>query len=45
MNASGKVLDTGGREIGYLKNNGTFIDLDKKVSGYALQEVAKNRRN
>lgn len=35
------VVDMNGRNIGYLKNNGSFVNLDKKVSGYALQEVAK----
>ena len=41
----GKVIDAKGNIIGYIKNNGSFVDLDKKVSGYVLQEVAKNRRN
>ena len=43
--ADGSVVDVAGKNIGYLKNNGSYIDLDKKVAGYALQEVAKNRRN
>ena len=42
---SGKVLDAKGNDIGHIKNNGSFINLDKKVAGYVLQEVAKNRRN
>ena len=41
----GKVVDMFGINIGYIKNNGSFIDLDKNVSGYVLGEVAKNRRN
>jgi hypothetical protein len=41
----GSVISKDGKNIGYIKNNGSFIDLDKKVSGYALQEVAKNRGN
>ena len=45
LSPEGRVLDTKGQNIGYIKNNGSFIDLDKKVSGYVLQEVAKNRRN
>ena len=45
LTADGSVISKNGARIGYLKNNGSFVDLDKKVSGYALQEVAKNRRN
>ncbi len=41
----GGVIDKQGVNIGHIKNNGSFIDLDKKVAGYVLQEVAKNRRN
>ena len=41
----GSVVDIRGNNIGYIKSNGSFIDLDKKVSGYVLGEVAKNRRN
>ena len=41
----GAVIDAEGQNIGQVKSNGSFIDLDKKVSGYVLQEVAKNRRN
>ena len=37
LTAEGTVVDAEGKSIGYLKN--------KKVAGYALQEVAKNRRN
>ena len=43
--ADGSVIDVKGNNIGYVKSNGSFIDLDKKVSGYVLGEVAKNRRN
>ena len=45
LSADGSVLGQKGELIGNVKNNGSYIDLDKKVSGYALQEVAKNRRN
>ena len=45
LSPEGKVINAGGQNIGYIKNNGSYIDLDKKVSGYVLQEVAKNRRN
>ena len=41
----GSVTDVKGENIGYIKSNGSFIDLDKKVSGYVLGEVAKNQRN
>ena len=41
----GSVIDAGGANIGHIKSNGSFVDLDKKVAGYVLQEVAKNRRN
>ena len=41
----GSVKNLKGEEIGYLKSNGSFVDKDKKVQGYALQEVAQNRRN
>ena len=41
----GSVLDAKGNNIGYVKSNGAYVDLDKKVSGYVLGEVAKNRRN
>ncbi|MBQ4400072.1 MAG: hypothetical protein II830_02110, partial [Alphaproteobacteria bacterium] len=43
--ANGKVIADGNQEIGYLKSNGSFIDLDKNVAGYSLPEVARNRRN
>lgn len=43
--ATGRVISGSGKDIGYLKSNGSFVDLDKNVSGYALQEVAQNRRN
>ena len=45
LNAKGFVIDEYGKNNGYIKNNGTFVNLDKKISGYALPEVAKNRRN
>ena len=45
LNAEGIVQDSEGKNVGYLKNNGSYVNLDKKVAGYALQEVAKNRRN
>ena len=45
LTAEGTVVDAEVKSIVYLKNNGSYIDLDKKVAGYALQEVAKNRRN
>ena len=45
LNAKGIVVDEYGKDNGYIKNNGSFVDLDKKISGYALPEVAKNRRN
>ena len=41
----GKVIDSSGVNIGYIKSNGSFINLDKNVAGYVLGEVAKNRRN
>ena len=41
----GSVIDPNGGNIGRIKSNGSFVDLDKKVAGYVLQEVAKNRRN
>ena len=41
----GKVVNALGANIGYIKSNGSFINLDKNVSGYVLGEVAKNRRN
>lgn len=41
----GSVVDTKDGKIGYIKSNGSFIDMDKKVSGYVLGEVAKNKRN
>ena len=45
LDAEGKVINAIGVNIGYIKSNGSFIDLDKKVAGYVLGEVAKNRRN
>ena len=45
LSPEGKVINSAEQNIGYVKNNGSYIDLDKKVSGYVLQEVAKNRRN
>ena len=45
LNAKGIVVDEYGKDGGYIKNNGSFVDMDKKISGYALPEVAKNRRN
>ena len=45
LNAKGIVVDEFGRNSGYIKNNGSFVNLDNKISGYALPEVAKNRRN
>ena len=45
LSADGKVISASGENIGYLKNNGSFVNLDKKVAGYALQDVAQNRRN
>lgn len=45
LSPDGKVIDKKGDIIGFVKNNGSFINLDKKVAGYILQEVAKNRRN
>ena len=44
-NPKGNVVNEMGKNNGYIKNNGTYVDLDKKISGYALPEVAKNRRN
>ena len=41
----GRVVNTAGTNIGYIKNNGSYINLDKNVAGYVLGEVAKNRRN
>ena len=43
--AKGVVVDEYGKDSGYIKNNGSFVDMDKRISGYALPEVAKNRRN
>ena len=43
--ATGRVISGSGQDIGYLKSNGSFVDLDKNVSGNVLQEVAQNRRN
>lgn len=45
MNAGGKVVKNINSEIGYIKSNGSFIDVDKNVSGYSLPEAARNRRN
>jgi cytoskeletal protein CcmA (bactofilin family) len=45
LSAEGKVLDNANNEVGYIKSNGSFIDTDKRVSGYSLPEVARNRRN
>ena len=43
--ANGKVIADDNQEIGYIKSNGSFVDLDKNVAGYSLPEVAINRRN
>ena len=45
LSFSGDVFNVNGQKIGYLKSNGSFVDNDKNVAGYALQEVAENRRN
>ena len=45
LSANGRVITGKNSEIGYLKSNGSFIDVDKNVSGYSLPEVARNRRN
>ena len=45
LGANGKVVADGNQEVGYLKSNGSFVDVDKNVSGYSLPEVARNRRN
>ena len=45
INALGKVILHENNEIGFIKSNGSFVDLDKNVSGYSLPEVARNRRN
>ena len=45
LGANGKVIADGNQEVGYLKSNGSFVDVDKNVSGYSLPEVARNRRN
>ncbi|MBP5215784.1 MAG: DUF3659 domain-containing protein, partial [Alphaproteobacteria bacterium] len=43
--ANGRVLTANNKEIGYIKSNGSFVDIDKNVAGYSLPEVARNRRN
>lgn len=43
--ANGKVISPENKEIGFIKSNGSFVDMDKNVSGYVLPEVARNRRN
>lgn len=43
--SNGRVIADGNQEIGYLKSNGSFVDIDKNVAGYSLPEVARNRRN
>ena len=45
VNENGRVISPKGEDIGYLRSNGSMIDKDKKISGYALHEVAQNRRN
>ena len=45
MGANGRVLRDNNQEIGFIKSNGSFVDMDKNVSGYSLPEVARNRRN
>ena len=45
MTAGGRVVENANREIGYIKSNGSFVDMDKNVSGYSLPEAARNRRN
>jgi hypothetical protein len=45
LNYKGIVVNEVGKNNGFIKSNGTYVDLDKNISGYALPEVAKNRRN
>ena len=45
ISALGRVVIDENNEIGFIKSNGTYIDLDKNVAGYSLPEVARNRRN
>ena len=45
LSASGRVVVNKNNEIGFIKSNGSFVDIDKNVSGYVLPEVARNRRN
>ena len=45
LSYDGSVIDAKGNNIGRIRSNGSFVDLDKKVAGYVLQEVAQNRRN
>lgn len=44
LSATGRVVDDN-NEIGYIKSDGSFVDMDKKVSGYSLPEVVRSRRN
>ena len=45
VSAGGRVIIGEDNEIGFIKSNGSFVDMDKNVSGYVLPEVARNRRN
>lgn len=45
ISALGRVVVNENDEIGFIKSNGSFVDLDKNVAGYSLPEVARNRRN
>jgi hypothetical protein len=45
ISALGRVVINENDEIGFIKSNGSYIDLDKNVAGYSLPEVARNRRN
>ena len=45
LSASGEVRGLTNGKIGYLKSNGSYINSSNKISGYALDEVAQNRRN
>ena len=45
LSANGEVRNLTNGKIGYLKSNGAYINMRNKISGYALDTVAQNRRN
>ena len=45
LSPNGTIYSLTNGKIGYLKSNGSYVNIRNKVSGYVLDEVAQNRRN